>query len=269
MSDTNTSWVLEQSKKNISQFEQSMEDSHPETISFLYNSEDYFARVCEQCNYLDATQKVNWTKYIKEGATVLDLGCGGGWLSGLLSKYDAVSLIYAVDSSRYFLNDIMPGVLDIMGAKCEKIVPVEGLFSPLLIEDNSLDVVVASSVLHHAENLEQLLVEIKRVLKKGGYLVILNETPPSAFRYLASISKAFIRIFSNMLLRRYQSLSPSISSSGYIYDPQLGDRDYPVWYWLASIKKAGFEIEDIDKTSLATVKGEKGRKLTHFICKSE
>lgn len=191
-----------------------------------------------------------------------------GWLSAYLSKFDEVASIYALDSSKYFLYTMMPGILKIMNSQENKITSVEGLFSPLLLENGSLDVVVASSVLHHTDGLEALLKEIRRVLKRNGFLIILNETPVSGTRHLMSVTKAFLKIFRNLLLRSYMPSSPAISSSGYLYDPMLGDRDYPLWYWMTAIQNAGFIVEDVVDTQLPTVKGSKGRYLTHFICKS-
>ncbi len=263
----NKKWIADQAQKNVSQFDQAMEQNHPDTVSFLRDPREYYSRVCEQCNYLDAAQLVDWQRYLRKGATILDLGCGGGWLSGLLSRLDSVSSIYALDSSRYFLDTMMPAVLDIMKSRTEKITSVEGLFSPLLLDDGSLDAVVASSVLHHADNLESLLKEIRRVIKLDGYLIILNETPSSGFRHLLSVTKAFVKIFRDMVFSRYKPSSPSISSSGYLYDPALGDRDYPLWYWKECIRRSGFSIAEVIDSRLPTVKGTKGRSLVHFVCK--
>lgn len=108
-----------------------------------------------------------------------------GWLTGYLSKLESVSTVYALDSSKYFLLKMMPKIVMLMGGgRQEKIVPIEGLFTPLMFEDGALDVVVASSVLHHADSLEAVLREIKRVLKEDGLLVILNETPSSGMRHV-------------------------------------------------------------------------------------
>jgi ubiquinone/menaquinone biosynthesis C-methylase UbiE len=199
---------------------------------------------------------------------VLDLGCGGGWLTGYLSQKESVKTIYALDSSKHFLLEMMPKIIMLMEGRQEKIVPIEGLFSPLMFEAEALDLVVASSVLHHAENLEALLREIKRVLKKDGVLVVLNETPSSGVRHVLSLSKAFLKIFLNASFQKYQSISASISSSGYLYDPLLGDRDYPLWYWREAISRAGFSIIKTVDSGMPTMKTKKGRSLTHFLCRS-
>ena len=263
----NNNWIQEQALRNVSQFDQSMEENHPDTVNFLHDPNEYYLRVCVQCNYLDAAILLDWDQYLKINSVVMDLGSGGGWLSGHLAKFDKVTSIYALDSSRYFLHKMMPQILRIMQSKAEKVIPIEGLFSPLLLEDNSVDLIVASSVLHHSDNLEQLLREIRRVLKNDGHLIILNETPTSGFRHFGLVTKAYLRIVKDLVTMNYKSTSASISSSGYLYDPALGDRDYPIWYWKEAIQQAGFLIEKVIDTQLATVKGVKGRSLVHFVCK--
>jgi ubiquinone/menaquinone biosynthesis C-methylase UbiE len=162
----------------------------------------------------------------------------------------------------------MPQVVKFMEGRQEKIVPIEGLFTPLLFRDGFLDVVVASSALHHADSLDGVLKEIRRTLKKDGLLFVLNETPSSRLGHVLLITKAVIKIFANVLLQNYKSISQSVSSSGYLCDPYLGDRDYPLWYWKNSIERSGFSIIEHVDTRLPTVKNGKGTSLVHLICKA-
>ena len=263
----NKSWIHEQTERNISQFDKAMEASCPESRTYIHDPKEYLSRISEQCNYLDAVKLIDWKSCLRKDCFILDLGCGGGWLTGYLSKLESVSTIYALDSSKYFLSDMMPEIVMLMGGRQEKIVPIEGLFTPLMFGDGALDVVVASSVLHHADSLEAVLREIKRVLKSDGLLVVLNETPSSGIRHILSLSKAFLKILLNALFHNYKSVSASISSCGYLYDPLLGDRDYPLWYWREALTRSGFSITDIVDSGMATVKTKKGRSLTHFVCR--
>lgn len=263
----NKNWIHAQADFNVTQFDESMQLHNKDAPSYLKSAEKYYARVCIECNYLDAVKLINWETILKENTVILDMGSGGGWLAGYLSLFNSVSSIYALDSSKYFLLDMMPRIIKLMGANYQKIIPVEGLFTPLLLDNESLDIVVASSALHHADNLESALREIRRTLKKDGFLIILNETPGSAARHLFRVIKAFSKILKNLLLRKYFSESPSISSGGYLYDPNLGDRAYPAWYWQQAIKCAGFSIVEQIDTGLPTLKSQSGQSLVHFICK--
>ncbi|NQX84199.1 MAG: class I SAM-dependent methyltransferase, partial [Mycoplasmataceae bacterium] len=216
-------WIDTQVRMNIAQFDNAMELYYPESAGYMRDAKKHIVRLCEECNFLDAVKLLDWNVYLKPNATVLDLGCGGGWLTAYLSSFENVENLYAVDSSHYFISEMMPDVVKLMKGSLEKVKSIEGFFSPLLFDDGFLDVVAVSSALHHADNLETVLKEIRRVLKKDGYLVIANETPSSHLRHVYSLTKAFVKILLNMTLAKYKAVSPSISSSGYLNEPYLGD----------------------------------------------
>lgn len=264
----NKTWIYEQTEFNVLQWDNSMETHYPESSRWLRNPDDYFVRLCQECNYLDAVKLIDWNSYLDKNSQILDMGCGGGWLTGYLSAFESAGTIYALDSSRRFLTDLVPQIVKKMGGSLEKIVTIEGLFTPLLLQDASLNVVVASSALHHAESLEGVLKEARRVLKKDGLLFILNETPRPWMRYALSLTLGFAKIIKKVIVRDYESASPSISACGYLYDPYLGDKSYPLWYWKEAINRSGFSILEIVDTNLPSVKGKAGATLTHFICKA-
>lgn len=109
------SWIHEQAERNIAQFEKAMEASCPDARTYLQDPKAYLARIAEQCNYLAAADLIEWPAFFGTSCTVLDLGCGGGWLTGYLSKFESVSKIYALDSSKYFLSELMPQIIALMG----------------------------------------------------------------------------------------------------------------------------------------------------------
>lgn len=263
-----TNWIVKQSLYGAAQFDQAMASAYPESQVSLQSARNYLSTIGDVCNYMEASERVSWASYLPPSAKVLDIGCGGGWLAAMLSRFDAVQTVYALDSSQHFLHKMLPQVMDLMEGHPEKLVAIEGLFQPLFFEEDHLDVVVASSALHHADNLESVLKEIRRCLKPGGLLFVINETPWPAYRYLLSVLAASLRIVRDLVLQRYRAVSPSISSSGYLYDPKLGDRDYPLWYWRKALESAGFAVESVVDTGLPTVKGSKGRSLIHLICRA-
>ena len=261
-------WIVEQTRRGVAQFDRAMTEMYPESNAYLKSARDYLDTVGETCNYIAACELVPWENYLPSNAKVLDMGCGGGWLSAMLSRVDSVETIYALDSSQHFLQSLLPQVMALMKGNQVKLVEIEGLFQPLLFDDAHLDVVVASSALHHADNLESVLKEIRRTLKPGGLLFVLNETPWPGYRHLLSVLAASVRTLRDLSLQRYRPVSPSVSASGYLYDPALGDRDYPVWYWKEALRASGFVIESVMDTGMPTVKGSKGRSLVHFVCRA-
>lgn len=259
-------WLAEQMVRNGHAFESAMLTEYPEARAYTADPERYFERVCEQCNYLAAAQLVDWKAVIAPGSRILDLAGGTGWLSAYLSTFENAAQITIVDASQAYLESNLPVSIRRLGGDAGKIRPVVGHFSPLLFADASLDLVVVSSSLHHADNLEAVLREIHRVLVPGGRCYILNEVPVGDIFYLRCLLTCFARIIGRTLTHGYTASSPSISSSGYLYDPLLGDRMFPRWYWRAAIARAGFTLQQVLDTQLTTVKGDSGLSLVHFLC---
>ena len=260
-------WIVNQTEINVAQWDNVMETFYPESKLYLRDPNEYVKRLCVECNYLDAVKVLDWNKLLKPESVILDLACGGGWLSGYLSTFSQVKAIYALDSSKRFLSELLYATVKILNGNPKKITTIEALFSPILLENSTLDMVVSSSSLHHADSLEGVLKEIRRVLKDDGILVILNETPYSNLKHILSSTRSFIRILYKLLFRKYVSTSASVTACGHLYDPILGDKNYPLWYWREVIKKAGFRLIEERDTKMPTVKGKNMTSLTHFVCK--
>lgn len=261
------SWIIEQYKYNASQFDKDAVNQYPDSKGIFSDPEKFYKGLTTEWNYLDSVKAIDWDKYLPAQAVVIDIGGGTGWLSGYISKYQQVKEIQLIDSSLYFLDKMVPKMIQLIGGNKDKIKIVEGFFSPLLLADESVDIALICSSMHHADNISKLLIEIKRVLKKGGYLFILNETPYGNFTYLTAIIKQMLIIIRDIIFHRFKSVSTSISSNGFLYDPYLNDKAYPLWYWQKAIVKSGFLLSDVVKTGLSTLKKEKGIMLTNFICR--
>jgi SAM-dependent methyltransferase len=262
------SWIQEQSAKNNNNFEGAMLTKYPDAARYTVDPNKYFERVCLECNYLDAIKLFDWGKIIPTNARILDLAGGTGWLSAYLSTFPQAKEITIVDSSHTYLDKNLPVSAQRLGGKLEKIKPIEGFFTPLFIPDASMDLVVVSSSLHHADNLEAVLKEIHRVLAPGRKCYILNETPADNILYFKVMLMTFLRILLKTLKREFLPTAPSISASGFLYDTLLGDRMFPDWYWVKAIERAGFTLEERIDSKMPTVKNDsKGWSLVHYVCK--
>lgn len=260
-------WLPKQVLLNAEQWDNSLTTFYPETKSWMNDPASYLTRLTVDCNYLNAVKQLDLDKYLAENATVLDVGCGGGWLTAYLSTFNKVKKVIAIDSSINYLKVFLPAVVDQMEGDISKVETVQGFFSPVLLEPDSVDVIAISSALHHAEGISVVLEDFKRVLKPGGFLLILNETPAPYIKYVLKISRAFIYMFFSTLFKKYKKYVQKISAAGMLYDPYLGDVDYPEWYWKEAISDSGFALMEVHDSKMATVVNKKGRILKHFICK--
>ena len=110
---------------------------------------------------------------IKPDAYILDIGCGGGKGVHELAMYSPNGKVYGIDYS----EDMVQLSKTVNHALIKKgIVEVtHGNVSSLPFADNMFDIVTAFESYYFWPDLNGDLKEIKRVLKPGGTLLIVNE----------------------------------------------------------------------------------------------
>ena len=112
-------------------------------------------------------------KYLKGGATVLDLGCGGGRNAHYLSQkgYQVYGVDVAAEAVEFcrerFAQYNLSGTFE------------QGTFDHISFSDNNFAGVICIAVLDHAtfESAQVAMVEIRRVLMPNG-VVLLTFDPP-------------------------------------------------------------------------------------------
>ena len=109
---------------------------------------------------------------IKEGMSILDIGCGTGWALGqAASLIENKGLFYGVDLSDKMIerakeNFKTKEYFHFIKANSESI--------PL--DNNSFDFIICTNSFHHYFNPEKALKEMYRLLKIGGKVYILDPT---------------------------------------------------------------------------------------------
>lgn len=106
---------------------------------------------------------------IKETAAILDFGAGTGYFTIPAAKA-VTGKVYALDIDSSMLDMIMSKALQ---EDIQNIVPLDSFTLP----DASIDVTIASLVLHEIKPLDQTLRQIKDALKEGGYLLCVELEP--------------------------------------------------------------------------------------------
>lgn len=101
--------------------------------------------------------------YIKD-KIVLDIASGEGYGSNLMSK--KASFVYGVDIDKATVKEAK------LKYKRENLEFITGGVSQIPLGDNSVDIVVSFETIEHHNEHEQMMSEIKRVLKPKGLLVI-------------------------------------------------------------------------------------------------
>ncbi|MCA1041783.1 class I SAM-dependent methyltransferase [Bacillus infantis] len=110
---------------------------------------------------------------LKENDSMLDFGAGTGYFSIPAAKRINGS-VYALDIDAAMLEIINEKALE---EQVTNIVPVLGSMEALPLTDSSIDIIIASLVLHEIQPLAPLLQQMRNVLKKEGYLICLELEP--------------------------------------------------------------------------------------------
>ncbi len=120
---------------------------------------------------------------VRQGSTILEIGCGGGRLSRELQQlgYRVVSTDFEPSAVQYTRE---------MGIN-ECFVSNGGEGIP--IADESIDLVVMTDVLEHIQNDELTMNECRRILKKEGYMLITVPAHPYLFSSWDHWNKHFRR----------------------------------------------------------------------------
>ncbi|WP_165075444.1 class I SAM-dependent methyltransferase [Paludisphaera rhizosphaerae] len=109
---------------------------------------------------------------LKPGMAVADIGAGSGLFTRLMAeKVGAEGAVYAVDISKDFLKHI-----DAQSAKLgqRQVKTVLGSQNGTNLEPESVDLVFLSDVYHHFEDHQQMLASIKKTLRPGGTLIVIE-----------------------------------------------------------------------------------------------
>jgi len=107
---------------------------------------------------------------IKSSDTIADLGAGNGYFAIPMAQ-STKQFVYAVD--------IEPKMLEMLKENAdqeqlENIQYVESDLDRIQLDDDSVNKVMISLVLHEVPDLDKTLGEIKRILKTGGNILIIE-----------------------------------------------------------------------------------------------
>lgn len=134
------------------------------------------------------------------GKKVLDIACGEGFGSALLSK--SAEFVFGVDidvdAVRHASSTYTADNLAFLHGSCSQI--------PL--DDCSVDVVVSFETIEHHDEHEQMMMEVRRVLKPGGALIISSPdkktyTDARNFKNEFHVKELYYHEFENLLDKHF------------------------------------------------------------------
>jgi ubiquinone/menaquinone biosynthesis C-methylase UbiE len=134
----------------------------------------------------------------KEGVSMLDIGCGTGYALGQAAlRIQGRGVFYGVD--------IAPGMI----AKAKSNFAdrsnfhfIEAGSDDIPLENGLFDIIICTNSFHHYLHPQQALMEMGRLLKKGGRVYILD---PTADRFIIRIADKILKILEPAHVRIYST----------------------------------------------------------------
>jgi ubiquinone/menaquinone biosynthesis C-methylase UbiE len=107
---------------------------------------------------------------LKEGETVLDLGCGAGFDVFLAAKkVGSIGKVIGIDMTEAMIEKAKENA---QKNEVDNVEFILGEIEDLPLADNSIDVIISNCVINLSPDKEKVFAEAKRVLKNGGRLAI-------------------------------------------------------------------------------------------------
>ena len=143
-----------------------------------------------------------------EPERIVDLGCGGGRNAGeLLKKYPSAkgtavdySELSVAKASEYNRDMIAAGKLEV----------TQGDVSALKLPDNTYDLATAFETIYFWPGLEKCFSEVARILKDGGYFMIVNESDGTD-----AASLKFEKIIEGMKCYTPEKITDALRAAGF------------------------------------------------------
>lgn len=107
-------------------------------------------------------------KFMRDNLNILDYGCGPGTFLFKLSSLSNSNL-YGVDISKEFIEESKKNIKE-LNIENIHVQTVEA--EKLPFENEKFDIILIVDVIHHLDDIEKNLLEIYRVLKKDGKIIV-------------------------------------------------------------------------------------------------
>ena len=150
-----------------------------------YYNEKYFNDYQKEIGLFGGRANLfKFEKYISKDYTVLDFGCGGGFLLNNLNCKGKIGVEINSVARNYCISEFE--------IECHQYIND--------VEDESVDVIISNHALEHCENPSDLIKELKNKLKKGGQIIIVVPLDSYKYKYKKNDVNKHLYSFSPMNL---------------------------------------------------------------------
>lgn len=165
----------------------------------------------------------------KINGTIVDIAAGTCWSVPYLLKA-GFNHVICIDYSYHRIQVMGPQLCSHYHVDPDAVTFVWGSFYNMKLSNNSVDAVLISQALHHADKPEELLYECMRVLKDDGVIIVIGEP------VMSILSEIYLRI-------KGKIVSKNQENQALCRDPLKGDHSYSRSYYDLLFSSIGLKIK--------------------------
>jgi ubiquinone/menaquinone biosynthesis C-methylase UbiE len=154
-------------------------------------------------------------------ARLLDMGCGAGHASFVAAQHVRETVAY--DLSAQMLEVVASAASE---RQLDSLTTCQGYAERLPFDDASFDIVISRYSAHHWHDVGQALREVRRVLKPGGRMIIMDVAAPG-----------------HPVLDIWLQTVEALRDTSHV-------RDYPAAEWLGFVGEAGLNVVNLSADKL-------------------
>lgn len=156
--------LREEKSELLAQIGQVMEERRRRSLNYFDRHASDWEDIASRLSLPEYQQDI--LQAVQRSETVVEVGVGSGQLLRALSEI--VPTVIGIDHS----TEMLKTARTLFGG--DEIDLRLGEMGHLPLADQAVDAVVLNQVLHHAEHPQDVIVEIERVLRPGGFLVVAD-----------------------------------------------------------------------------------------------
>lgn len=171
----------------------------------------------------------------------IELGGGVCWSAPYLFRQLSISEMEFLEFSEHRIMKIAPLILQHYDIPSDKVKLILGSFYETKCPNESMDFILLSQAFHHATDVERLLKEIYRILRKEGVVIIIGEHYCNAKYVFQCMQERIIDYITGNFNSDKIMLYKQSGCIG--LDARLGDRYYSIWSYARMFHKFHFECK--------------------------
>jgi|APSaa5957512535_1039671.scaffolds.fasta_scaffold91290_1 ubiquinone/menaquinone biosynthesis C-methylase UbiE len=189
---------------------------------------------------LDSMIQINHKHGIKiKNAKILSIASGSCWVESQLFKDSHFKSLTNVDISQHRIHKLAPFTMDHYGVHGD-VSFLHGSVFDMDVLEGEFDIILMSQAFHHMEEPIRLLRSLKKMLTKGGCIIIAGEHFYTNYEYHKRAIKHFVKYLINW--KNYRKLRNFYPSWQDLFQPDYDKGDI---HWSSSeyeflFRKAGF-----------------------------